>query len=291
MIFAANYFFWLAPTTAPQNDSDPTFDTHHKRDRDYLSTITRGQTAFYSVLLSLTLLASFGHVGNVSAATIHYGISDQSVLTTKTNAKGLMENPLLSVAEELFKRAKLDWESQQYPAARMFQKLSEGEANFSILVNSPTLASCCLVGNIPVITTELRVYRNKGTEPVLLTKGLAGKQVITLRGYSYGPLKSFIANPNNHVSAYPTATHTSAFAMLTKQRADYVLDYKQPSIEVLGKHPIKDIQFETLKEVSLYLVLHRNYPNAQDVLLKLERIIKEMDIDAILDLPSDPIKL
>lgn len=59
---------------------------------------------------------------------------------------------------------------------------------------------------------------------------------------------------------------------------------------MLNKHPIKDIQFETLKEISLYLVLHKNYPNAQDVLLKLERITKEMDIDAILNLASDPIK-
>lgn len=290
MIFAANYFFWPVPTTAPQNYSGSTLDTHRTRNR--LAHFAWRQTSFYTVFLSLALSAIFGHSANVYAATtIHYAVSDQAVLTTKTNAQGLAANPLLSVAEELFKRAKLDWESEQYPAARMFQQLSEGESNFSILVNSPILASCCLVGNIPVITTELRVYRKKETEPVLLTKGLAGKQVITLRGYSYGPLKSFIANPNNHVSVYPTATHTSAFAMLTRQRADYVLNYKQPSIEVLGKHPIKDIQFETLQEISLYLVLNKNYPNAQDVLLKLERILKEMDIDAILNLPSDPIEL
>ncbi len=291
MIFAVNCFFCVVSAPSKKIHPAPTLDTQHKRHRSRLTPINWRQTTFIKIFLGFVLSTIFGHPALASTAptTIHYAFPDQVVLTTKTNAQGMVDNPLIRVAAELFKRAKLDWKSEQFPTARMFQKLSEGEANFSILANSPTLDPCCLVGNIPVITTELRVYHKKGTEPVLQTKDLAGKQVITLRGYSYGPLKTFITNPSNQVSVYPTATHISAFAMLTKERADYVLNYKQPSIEVLGKYPIKDIQFATLKEISLYLVLHKSYPNAQKTLLELESIIKKMDINAILNLDSDPI--
>lgn len=294
MIFAVNCFFFVVSVPGEKNRSallELSLDTQFRRNRCGFTSINGRQTVFVNVCLSIVLLALLGLSVEASSAPtkIRYALSSQSVFTTKMNAKGSVENPLIRVAAELFKRAKLDWESKQYPAARMFQKLTDGEANFSIIVNSPTLESCCIVGHIPVVTTELRVYHKKGAEPVLRAKDLIGKHVITLRGYSYGPLKSLITNPSNQVSVFPTATHATAFAMLAKERADYVLDYKHPSIEVLGKNPIKDIQFETLREINLYLVLNKNYPNAEDLLLKLEGIINKMDINAILELTPEPI--
>ncbi len=226
---------------------------------------------------------------NASPQSIRYAHPDQLVLSTLANENGERNNPLLRVAKALTQHAEIGFESVAYPASRMFYSIEKGLANFSILVHSPSLDKCCLVGKTPVVTTELRVYHKKETPKISGLESLAGKRIITIRGYSYGQLKPFISDPNNNISAYPTLTHTSAFAMLDQGRADYVLDYKQPSIEVLQQFPVRDIQFEALQTIDLYLILHRSYPKAHQVMEKFERIIETMDINSVLDLPTDSI--
>lgn len=226
---------------------------------------------------------------NASPPAIRYAHPDQLVLSTLRNENGERNNPLLRVAKALAQHADLDFESAAYPATRLYYSIESGLANFSILVHSPSLDTCCLVGKSPVVTTELRIYHKKETPKTEGVESLAGKRIITIRGYSYGQLKPFINDPNNDISAAPTITHISAFAMLDQGRADYVLDYKQPSIEVLQQYPVPGIQFETLQHINLYLVLHRSYPNAKQVLAEFEKILTIMDVEDVLDLPSDTI--
>ncbi len=218
---------------------------------------------------------------------IHYAYPDQMVIVSRTDEEGKFDQPINRIVEELFKQASLNWKSHEYPAARMFQNLDEGTSNFSILVNSPRLDACCLVGKIPVASSELRVYHKNNVARVSSINSLQDENVITLRGYSYGPFKEVIADPDINIKAHPAGTHASAFAMLNEGRANYLLDYNHPSTVVLQNHPIQDIQYETLGKVDLYLVLHRSYPNAQQVLDEFEAIIQGMDIEGMLSLPID----
>lgn len=248
------------------------------------------QTSLSTLTLGiLALIVLWPATVNANPPAIRYIHPDQFVLSSLKNENGKNNNPLLRVVKELTKSAELDLENLSYPAARMFHLLDNGVFNFSILVHSPSLDKCCLIGRSPVVTTELRVYHKKEMPKITSLEALAGKRVIAIRGYSYGQLKPFLNDPNNNIAVSRTITHTSAFAMLEQGRADYVLDYKQPSIEALQLRPIEDIQFETLHEISLHLVLHKSYPNAPQVLAKFERIIETMDMNRILDLPSDPI--
>lgn len=237
----------------------------------------------------LALIVLWPATVNANPPPIRYAHPDQFVLSSLKNKSGMNSNPLLRVVEELTKSAELDLENVSYPAARMFHLLDNGVFNFSILVHSPSLDRCCLIGPSPVVTTELRIYHKKKMPKIASVEALRGKRVIAIRGYSYGQLKPFLDDPSNNIAVSRTITHTSAFAMLEQGRADYVLDYKQPSIEALQLRPIEGIQFETLHEISLHLVLHKSYPNAPQVLAKFERIIETMDMERILDLPSDSI--
>lgn len=224
-----------------------------------------------------------------NSSTIRYAYPDQVVLTTKTKANGKVDNPLVKVATRLFDQIDIRLETSQYPAARMFKKLQSGEADFSILVNSPLLDDCCIVSKVPVTTTELRVYFKRDVPPIHAIEDLKEKEIITLRGYSYGPLKNFIRDPSNEIKQNPTSTHRSAFAMLDQNRARYLINYKQPSIEILEQQPIKDIRYTTIRYINLYLVLHKDYPNANALMEKLTGLLQNMDVAKILNLPNDAV--
>ncbi len=220
-------------------------------------------------------------------ADIHYALPDQLAVVGSLDEHDKFENPFNYVLEELFKRAKLKWKIHEYPASRVFHELKQGNANFSVLVNSNRLDECCLVGKTPMVSSELRVYHKNHVAPISSVDDLKGKEVITIRGYSYGPFKEFVRDPNNRIKHLPTGTHTSAFSMLNKGRANYLLDYSHPSAAVLKKYPIKEIQFEILDTIDFFLVLHRSYPKAKQTMKKLEAIMNEIDVENILSLPSD----
>ncbi|WP_448191019.1 substrate-binding periplasmic protein [Azospirillum sp. sgz301742] len=217
---------------------------------------------------------------------IEYAYPDQSVWTTRLNERGKPDNPLLRVAAVLFTKAGIPWHGKDYPAARMFTYLRDGTAQFSMLVKAPALQECCLLSKNPVTSSEIRVYRAADKPPILSNEDLAGKRVITIRGYSYGGLLNFITDPRNAVTNHSAIKHDAAFSMLEAGRGDYLLDYTGPATEVLAAHPIAGIQSDVLSRQDVFLVLSRSYPEAQVVLSRLEAIMATLDIDQIIQSAS-----
>ncbi|MCW8975188.1 MAG: hypothetical protein OQL10_05675, partial [Sedimenticola sp.] len=85
-------------------------------------------------------------------------------------------------------------------------------------------------------------------------------------------------NKDNHIEIFNAPNHQSAFAMLEHKRAEYVLDYTGPSIEVLTEKPITGIQDHVLSQLNVYLILNKNYPNAQEVMDKLETLSRDIPL-------------
>lgn len=213
---------------------------------------------------------------------IEYAYPDQSVWTTRLDARGEPDNPLLRVAAVLFARAELPWHSKGYPASRMFEYLRDGKSQFSMLVKAPSLQDCCLWSREPIARTELRVYRSADQAPIQRMEDLAGKNVIVIRGYSYAGVAGFLKDPKNNVALTVAVTHGGAFAMLDRDRADYVLDYAGPASEVLAAQPIADIAYDTLSRLDVHLVLSKTYPDAPRVMATLESIAATLDTAAIM---------
>jgi ABC-type amino acid transport substrate-binding protein len=230
-------------------------------------------------VLAAFLLATTPAAGNEPPAIL-YAYPDQSVWTTKLDKQGLPANPLLRVAEILFSRAGLTWQAHPYPATRMFETLRSGTANFSMLVKSPALDQCCLVGHKPVAKTELRVYHTAATPPVSSRTDLRGKNVIVIRGYSYGGLLAQLSAPGSGVTLEHAVSHQAAFTMLEHGRADYLLDYSGPAREILEGRPGINLQHETLDRLEVYLVLWRGFPDAEATMARLEAIADQLDLTA-----------
>ena len=210
---------------------------------------------------------------------IDYAYPDQSVWTTRLDAQGLPANPLLKLADTLFARAGIPWRAHPYPATRMFETLRNGTANFSMLVKSPALEQCCLVGRKPIASTELRAYHAPGTPAIRGADDLRGKSVILIRGYSYGGLLSKLSAADSGVAVQSAVSHQVAFDMLERGRAEYLLDYSGPAREILATKPGLDLRHETLDRLDVHLVLWRGYPDAEATLARLEAIAEELDLE------------
>ena len=223
---------------------------------------------------------------SVGARELEYAFPDQSVWTTRTDENGDPENPLLRLAVVMFEKARIPWHGKRYPAARMFNYLNDGTAEFSMLVKAPALKECCLLSRNPVASTELRVYHLPGKPPVKTREDLIGKRVITIRGYSYGGLLTFLSNPANNVTINSALKHEAAFAMLEAERGDYLLDYTGPAMEVLNARPIPGILYETMSRLDVFLVLAKSYPDAQAVMNRLEAIVDSLDKEGIIGVPT-----
>lgn len=216
---------------------------------------------------------------------ILYAYPDQSVWTVAVDAHGQPANPLLKVAGALFQRAGLPWSAAPYPAARMFENLRNGSANFSMLVKGPAVEQCCLISRRPIASTELRVFHPPGTPPVQAVADLRGKSVILIRGYSYGGLLPQLQDAKNGVVVYTAVSHQAAFTMLGHGRADYLLDYSGPAREIMAAQPGFAFQHETLDHLNVHLVLWRGYPDAEATMARLEAVAEELDADALMGQP------
>jgi ABC-type amino acid transport substrate-binding protein len=234
----------------------------------------------------IAMSMSMASLCQAAAPEIEYAYPDQSVWTVRQDANGVPENPLLRVAGALFTQAGLPWHGHVYPAARMFEKIQDGTAQFSMLVRAPSLEACCLFSSKPILSTELRAYRTGGSPAAHTKQDLAGHSVILIRGYSYAGLNDYLKDPANKVTIAIAPTHEAAFGMLGMGRGDYVIDYAGPAAEVLAAHPIADIASDPLSRMDVYLVLSKQYPDAPAVMSRLEAIGAGLDTAALLQAPK-----
>jgi polar amino acid transport system substrate-binding protein len=240
--------------------------------RAYNNTL-RGMT-----LISLLIFPALSWADN-STPEIEYAYPNQSVWTIRTDEKGILKNPLLEFAATLFSQADMKWHSAPYPVKRLFSNLKNGISNFAILVRATSLKECCIFSKAPVTSTELRVYRLNDTAPIQSMDDLKGKRVITILGYSYGTLGRFIRDEAHQIKLFNAPNHHSAFAMLSHKRAEYLLNYTGPSMDVLSDNPIDGVQDHILSQLDVYLVLNKNYPDAQRVMDRLETIARDIPLD------------
>jgi len=213
---------------------------------------------------------------------IEYGYPDQSIFVATVNAKGQPDSPMTRVAEALLTRANLPWRATPYPAPRLFKNLQDGSTAFSILVRAPQLEQCCLFSKTPIYGTELNVYYQGDKPPIRSRNDLPGKRVITIRGYSYGGLLKFIEDPANRIDNEAAPTHKAGFEMLAAGRGDYLIDYASAAREILAEAPLRHLNHQTLDRLDIYLVLSRQYPDAENLMARLEAIARTLKIEFIL---------
>lgn len=234
------------------------------------------------VFCSILLFSINSYANENNKTEIKYGYPNQSIFIANVNGKEQPITPMLLVAEELFKKAGIPWKATAYPAKRLFQNLKSGETNFTILVRASSLVDKFIFSKEPIYSTDLNIYYIGDKTPITKKEDLSGKKLVTIRGYSYGSLRKFLNNEENKISKEATNTHSSAFEMLKLGRVDYWLDYASAAKDIIKEGNVEDVRTNKMSQLDIFLVLSKSYPNAQEVMEKLEKILETMDINEII---------
>lgn len=223
-----------------------------------------------------------GHSITDKAMEIEYGYPDQSIFEASLDYKGHPTTPVTRLVEILMTHAGLSWHASPYPAKRLFHNLRSGITNFSILVKATSLQDSCIFSRNPIYTTHLNFYYLPSSPPIASKEEMVGKKIITIRGYSYADLRSFIEDPANRITNVVAGTHRAAFEMLKVGRANYLLDYASAAGDILSSSPNLDIRSTSIGLLDIFLVLSKSYPDAQQLMRKLEDIVGKLDVESIL---------
>ena len=74
----------------------------------------------------------------------------------------------------------------------------------------------------------------------------------------------------------------AAFEMLKAGRADYVLDYASAARDILAESPIHALRAYKLDRLDIFLVLARSYPNAEELMRRMEAEVQTLDVTGLI---------
>lgn len=190
------------------------------------------------------------------------------VLENQSTVKGGILVEMLAL---ILKTAKVPYSISGYPAKRLYLGVGSGDINLWFgTIGVPEYEGKVLVSPMPLMSIILELYtlRDVKNTPKSLAD-LSNTSIITLRGYSYAGAIKVLEGTEKNLTIYPTNTHDSAFDMLLAKRAEYVLDYSQPAIEVIKRKNIENLNSITISTIPVYLIINKNTPEADKLMDKL----------------------
>ncbi len=231
------------------------------------------------VLFYLQGSISFSHAGENTAPAdfiLKVGYFDFPGLTV-TDATGKPGGLVNEITIKTLENTDINYTIKQYPAARFYEYLSEGKIHlFNGVSTIPIVKQSTISSDIPLFTLEMRIYHTKDKKTVRQKEALTGHSVILVRGFTYKDWGAWVKDPANKVEFYETDSHEAAFAMLKRQRGDYLLNYKHIDRNILKEVKIDDLHIEPLFRWECSFNISRNTPGAAQLLKKLEKSYQEL---------------
>ncbi len=173
--------------------------------------------------------------------------------------------------------AGIPYELEDYSAARFFKQLAEGEIHFfNGLSSIPVVAENCISSDIKLFPLEMRVYWRGDKPPITEKEDLIGHSVILVRGFTYKDWGAWIREGKQNIKFFDVNTHESAFKMLKRGRAEYLLNYKYIDAEVLETISVPDLEVKPLYRWNCYFNIHKKTPNAEALLKRIEASYQEL---------------
>jgi len=157
-----------------------------------------------------------------------------------------------------------------YPPERLRRNLISGLSSVSIGIKNNVTGGWVLYSKDPVYELELWLY-SLSTKPLVdKFEDLLGHRVGLIRGYQYGSGRKLLAAPGNRGRIVDVSSHYSGRSLLSKNRIDYFLDYRREGV-VEAAIAGNTLHQRLLKVVSMYFVVSKQHPRAQQLLQSLER--------------------
>ncbi len=190
---------------------------------------------------------------------------------TYTDEAGVPAGLVNEITVKTLEQAQIPFAIQSYPAARFFRYLEQGKVHlFNGVSSIPVVARSTISSQINLFPLHMRVYWVGDKPAVTQKEDLIGHSVILVKGFTYKDWGEWIREPSNQVTFFDAYSHLDAFKMLKRERAEYLLNYRYIDANVLKKVDIPDMQTRTLFKWDCVFNLHKDTPNAEAILKKLE---------------------
>lgn len=189
------------------------------------------------------------------------------IVKNETDVSGTMADVLRKTLD----KAGISYVIKGYPPKRLYKELAEGSVHIWMGIKGvPDYEGKVLYGASQTGEIEIRLYTTADKPLLNSLDDMKGKKIITIRGYGYGGMVTFLNDPKNGITSDPTDGHDLAFKKLIKGRSDYVLDYKQPAEDTISKDMITGLKFSSLKNIKLYFIVSKKAPDAENNMKKIE---------------------
>ena len=196
---------------------------------------------------------------------------------TYTDENGNPAGFVNDITIKVLDHAGIPYELKSYPAARLYQNLQEGKLHlFNGVSAIPVVAQSTIASELRLFPIEMRVYWHGDLPEIAEKEDLIGHSVILVRGFTYKDWGAWIRAGDQDIDFFDTNTHESAFGMLQKGRAEYLLNYKYIDFEVLEQVEIPDLVTKPLFLWWCAFNIHKDAPNAEAVLHALEISYQEL---------------
>jgi len=216
------------------------------------------------------LLFAFNASGEETALTLGYA---EFPPFTYTNNKNQADGVLFKKAQQVILEVGYQLTPLALPTKRLKKYIASGKVDLWLGIKpSNELKALVIAGKQQVGTVLLNIYALTDQKTTQLSD-LNGKRLIVIRGYSYGGAIDYIRDKNNHISIEITNDHESAFSMLAKGRADYLLAYQQPSQLALQHVKINNVTVNKLFELPVFFIVSKQVSNAKDLIAKLDQAL------------------
>lgn len=175
------------------------------------------------------------------------------------NAEGEADGLFIDLTRKVAEEAGYTPEFIYLPVSRIYLYLQNGNIDvWPGLTGVPSLKNSVLESWVSPLPVQLSAWYVEGTPPLNHLEELRNKVLIVIGGYTYGGLlESLKAADDIEITEAPN--HRSGIDMLKRNRGDYLLDYRQPVLEILT-HPsdrvLRDSEVRTRNGAWIFSLAH-----------------------------------
>jgi len=195
-----------------------------------------------------------------------------------TDPKGEARGDLIDLFKLLVQRAGYRSVFIEYPSFRLFKAMESGQLEMCpSLVRHPVMRPYTLRSRYLIVSLKLNLYYKDKPPPMPLEK-LRNRRLLTIQGLVYpgSPLEPLAADPTNGIVRVTAPTHQAAAQMMHLQRADYLLDYKDPAETGFQESGLPVLPSVPVLQQDFTIAYSRRSPRAEQLRDDLDRMLDEL---------------
>ncbi|MCV6623141.1 MAG: hypothetical protein OIF51_15480 [Cellvibrionaceae bacterium] len=201
-----------------------------------------------AVLLNLLSLTPAWASEQQSLEVIYVDMPPLTYLNSSGEADGLLLRKTSALLNELdhphhFRRVSLE------ELATLSAEASLGLVH--LIGAFPVPKKSVSFGSRPLSYLRLHAYFSDAKN-IRARSDLRGKEVILLKGFSYGYLRDYLNIPENRVRLLFANSHQQALALLKEKPGRYLLNYERPFEAAVGHGTVQALKHYSLSEIPIY---------------------------------------